>query len=147
SGAVIGRVLAEADHEVIVVDARDHAAGNCHMKRDAETGVMVHVYGPHIFHTDDVEVWKYVNRFETFQPYTNRVKTTAKGAVYSLPVNLHTINQFFGRTLRPDEARMFLESRADTTIENPKNFEEQALRFIGRDLYEAFFKGYTLKQW
>jgi len=147
SGAVIGRALAEAGHTVTVADGRDHIAGNCHTERDAATGVMVHVYGPHIFHTDDAEVWDYVNRFQTFQPYKNRVKTTVGGQVYSLPINLHTINQFFGKTLRPDEAKAFIETQADTSIEDPQTFEEQALRFVGRDLYEAFFKGYTEKQW
>lgn len=153
SGAVIGRHLAEAGHRITIVDARDHVAGNCHTERDAETGVMVHVYGPHIFHTDDAEVWDYVNRFETFQPYKNRVKTTSRDpqgelGVFSLPVNLHTINQFFRKTLRPDEARAFItEEQADTSIADPQTFEEQALRFVGRDLYEAFFKGYTIKQW
>ena len=88
-----------------------------------------------------------MNRYETFQPYKNRVKTTSQGAVYSLPVNLHTINQFFGQTLRPDEAKTFLEGKADTSISDPQTFEDQALRFVGRDLYEAFFKGYTIKQW
>lgn len=146
SGAVIGRELAQAGWRVEVIEARDHIAGNCHTERDAETGVMVHVYGPHIFHTDDAEVWDYVNRFEIFLPYKNRVKTTYDGKVYSLPVNLHTINQFFGRSFRPDEARAFIEEIAEP-IEAPENFEEQALRFVGRDLYEAFFKGYTRKQW
>ena len=146
SGAVIGRMLAEAGHRITIVDARPHVAGNCHTERDADTDVMVHIYGPHIFHTDDAEVWDYVNRYETFLPYKNRVKTTSQGAVYSLPVNLHTINQFFGQTLRPDEAKIFLESKADTTISDPQTFEEQALRFVGPDLYEAFFKGYTIKQ-
>jgi UDP-galactopyranose mutase len=147
SGAVIGRELAEAGHRISIVDARSHIAGNCHTQRDPETGVMVHVYGPHIFHTDDREVWDYVNRFEAFLPYQNRVKTTSGGKVFSLPVNLHTINQFFGKTLRPDEARAFIEELADTTIDDPQTFEEQALRFVGQDLYEAFFKGYTMKQW
>ncbi|MBR0554840.1 UDP-galactopyranose mutase [Ciceribacter sp. L1K23] len=147
SGAVIGRELAEAGYEVEIFDSRDHIAGNCHTERDPETGVMVHVYGPHIFHTDDAEVWNYVNRFQAFLPYKNRVKTTSGGQVYSLPINLHTINQFFGKTLRPDEARAFIETQADTTIEDPQTFEEQALRFVGNDLYEAFLKGYTQKQW
>lgn len=147
SGAVIGRMLAEAGHRITVVDARAHVGGNCHTERDAKSGVMVHVYGPHIFHTDDAEVWDYVNRFAAFRPYRNRVKTTSQGAVYSLPVNLHTINQFFGQTLRPDEARVFLEGKADTSIADPQTFEEQALRFVGPELYEAFFKGYTIKQW
>ena len=147
SGAVVGRRLAEAGHRVTVMDARPHAAGNCHTARDSETGVMVHVYGPHIFHTDDAEVWAYVNSFGTFMPYRNRVKSTVAGQVFSLPINLHTINQFFGKTLRPDEARAFIAAQADTTITDPQNFEEQALSMLGRPLYEAFFKGYTEKQW
>lgn len=147
SGAVIGRKLAEAGHRCRIIDARDHIGGNCHTRRDAETGVMMHVYGPHIFHTDDEEVWAYVNSFARFMPFQNRVKTTAQGAVYSLPINLLTINQFFGKTMRPDEARDFIAAQADTSITEPQSFEEQALRFVGRDLYEAFFKGYTEKQW
>lgn len=147
SGAVAGRVLAEAGHKVTVIDARDHIAGNCHTERCSDTGVMVHVYGPHIFHTDDAEVWEYVNHFARFMPYKNRVKATTGGAVYSLPINLHTINQFFGQTLRPDEARAFIDAQADTSITDPQTFEEQALRFVGPALYEAFFKGYTIKQW
>ena len=147
SGAVIGRHLAELGHAITIVDARDHIAGNCHTERDAETGVLVHVYGPHIFHTDDAEVWDYVNRYATFMPYKNRVKTISGGRVFSLPVNLHTINQFFGATMGPDAARAFLTAQADTTISDPQTFEEQALRFVGQGLYEAFFKGYTQKQW
>jgi len=147
SGAVIGRKLADQGVTVTIIDSRDHIGGNCHTERDAETGVMVHVYGPHIFHTDDEEVWDYVNSFTTFRPYKNRVKATSRGQVYSLPINLHTINQFFGKSLRPDEAVAFIEGQADETISDPKTFEEQALRFVGRDLYEAFFKGYTQKQW
>ncbi|WP_022708422.1 UDP-galactopyranose mutase [Paracoccus zeaxanthinifaciens] len=147
SGAVIGRELAEAGHECRIIDARDHIAGNCYSERDEDTGVMVHTYGPHIFHTDDEGVWDYVNRFASFMPYQNRVKSTTQGAVYSLPVNLLTINQFFGRTMRPEEARAFIESKADTSIDDPQTFEEQALRFVGPELYQAFFKGYTEKQW
>ena len=147
TGAVIARDLAEAGFEVDVFDSRSHIAGNCFTERDGETGVLVHVYGPHIFHTDDAEVWDYVNRYETFLPYKNRVKTTVGGQVYSLPVNLHTINQFFGKTFRPDEAKAFIEEQADTSIADPQTFEEQALRFVGRALYEAFFEGYTRKQW
>ena len=147
SGAVIGRELAEAGHDCRIIDARPHIAGNCHTERDTETGVMMHVYGPHIFHTDDEGVWDYVNRFAQFMPFQNRVKTTAQGRVYSLPINLLTINQFFGTTLRPDEARAFIDSRADTSITEPRTFEEQALRFVGPELYEAFFRGYTEKQW
>lgn len=147
SGAVIGRCLAEAGHECRIIDQRDHIGGNCFTRRDDDTGVMVHVYGPHIFHTDDAEVWDYVTGFAEFMPYQNRVKSTTQGAVYSLPVNLLTINQFFGKTLRPEEARDFIATQGDARITDPQTFEEQALRFVGRDLYEAFFKGYTEKQW
>lgn len=147
SGAVIARLLAEKGIESTVFDKRSHIAGNCHSERDSETNVMLHVYGPHIFHTDDKEVWDFVNTYSEFMPYTNRVKAIYKGNVYLLPVNLHTINQFFNKTLRPDEARAFIESKADKTIVEPQNFEEQAISMIGRELYEAFFKGYTRKQW
>ena len=147
SGAVIARALAEAGHRATVIDARPHAAGNCHTARCPETGVLVHVYGPHIFHTDDAQVWDYVNRFETFRPYRNRVKSTARGAVYALPINLHTINQFFAATMGPKEARAFIAARADASITEPRNFEEQALKMIGPELYETFMKGYTEKQW
>ncbi|HCM9256288.1 TPA: UDP-galactopyranose mutase [Enterobacter cloacae subsp. dissolvens] len=147
SGAVIARLLAEQGISSVVFDKRSHIAGNCHSERDPQTNVMLHVYGPHIFHTDDKEVWDFVNTYSEFMPYTNRVKAVYKGNVYLLPVNLHTINQFFNKTLRPDEARAFIESKADKSIVDPQNFEEQAISMIGRELYEAFFKGYTRKQW
>lgn len=146
SGAVIARELAEAGHDIDVVDARDHIGGNSHTQRNAD-GVMVHVYGPHIFHTQHQNVWDYVNRFGVMMPYNHRVKALAKGSAYSLPVNLLTINQFFNKTFSPAEAEAFVHSIADTTITTPITFEDQALRFVGRDLYEAFFKGYTKKQW
>lgn len=147
SCAVIARDLAERGRRIDIFEKRAHVAGNCHTERDPASGVMLHAYGPHIFHTDDDEVWAYVNRYMEFKPYVNRVKATTQGRVYSLPINLHTINQFFGKTLSPGEAQAFIEQQADTTIASPTSFEEQALRFVGRDLYEAFFKGYTLKQW
>ncbi|MAR00975.1 MAG: UDP-galactopyranose mutase [Oceanospirillaceae bacterium] len=145
--AVIARMLASESYKVTVLDSRPHVAGNCHSDRDAETGVMTHVYGPHIFHTDDQQVWEYVNQFVNFIPYTNRVKTTSQGRVYSLPINLHTINQFFDKTFSPDEAKNFIESLGAHGITEPQTFEDQALKFVGKDLYEAFFKGYTMKQW
>jgi UDP-galactopyranose mutase len=147
SGAVIARELAAQGHKVQVFEARSHIGGNCHTERDVETGVMTHVYGPHIFHTDNEEVWAYIKQFARFMPYVNRVKAVSGGKVFTLPVNLLTINQFFGRNFRPDEARAFIESLADRSIADPVSFEEQAMRFVGRELYEAFFKGYTLKQW
>ncbi len=148
SGAVIARELAEQGYQIKVVDKRNHIAGNCHTERDNETNVMVHQYGPHIFHTDDEEVWQFVNKYGEMMPYTNRVKSTVNGQVYSLPVNLHTINQFFGKAFSPKEAYDFIvNEQADKSIDEPQSFEEQALKFVGRDLYEAFFKGYTQKQW
>lgn len=147
SGAVIARILAEQGYRCQVVDERRHLAGNCHTERDQDTGIMVHYYGPHIFHTSNEQVWRFVNQFAEFKPYTNRVKTTIKGRVYSLPINLHTINQFFNKAFSPKQAKEFLREVADNNIQTPKNFEEQALKFVGSDLYKAFFKGYTRKQW
>lgn len=147
SGAVLARELAATGDRVQVFDTRPHVAGNCHTERDPESGVMIHKYGPHIFHTDNERVWDYLNQFTTFMPYTNRVKTTTCEQVFSLPVNLHTINQFFDKTFSPSQAREFIESQADLSITDPQTFEEQALRFVGPRLYEAFFKGYTQKQW
>lgn len=147
SCAVIARSLAERGHLIQIIEQRSHVAGNCHTERDANSGVMLHVYGPHIFHTNDEEVWNYVNRFMEFKPYVNRVKAVTRGQIFSLPINLHTINQFFGKTFSPNEAKAFIEQQADLSITEPANFEEQALRFVGRELYEAFFRGYTLKQW
>ncbi|GBQ21397.1 UDP-galactopyranose mutase [Acetobacter estunensis NRIC 0472] len=143
----MARALAENGHDILLIDERSHVAGNCHTTRDAETGVMVHHYGPHIFHTSSDRVWNYINRFGSFRPYINRVKAQSGGRVYSLPINLLTINQFFGTTLRPDEARAFIAAKADRSITEPRSFEEQALSMIGPELYEAFFHGYTLKQW
>ena len=147
SGAVIARELAQSDHQITVIDSRDHIGGNCHTYRDNQTNIMVHKYGPHIFHTDNEEVWQYINQFGEMMPYVNRVKAITGNAVYSLPINLHTINQFFNKTLSPNEAKDFIAAQADTSIANPQSFEEQALRFIGAPLYEAFFKHYTIKQW
>jgi len=147
SGAVIANQLAQAGYTVDVFETRPHVAGNCYSERDSETGVMVHVYGPHIFHTDNERAWEFVNRYAEFKPYVNRVKAITGGKVYTLPINLLTINQFFDKTMRPAEAQEFLGNLGDKSIENPTTFEDQALRFVGRDLYEAFFKTYTIKQW
>lgn len=147
SGAVIARELAEAGYTVEVVETRNHIAGNCHTERDPESGVLVHKYGPHIFHTADDRVWEYIQRFGEFLPYTNRVKATTDGKVYSLPINLLTINQLFGKSFSPDEAKAFIASQADNSIDEPQNFEEQALKFVGETIYNAFFKHYTIKQW
>ncbi|ENU38352.1 MULTISPECIES: UDP-galactopyranose mutase [Acinetobacter] len=147
TGAVVGRELAEAGHHVKIIDQRSHIAGNCFTKRDEQTNVMEHVYGPHIFHTSDEQVWEYINKHGTFMPYINRVKTNYQNQVYSLPINLHTINQFYKKSFNPTQAKEWISSIADQSIKEPQNFEQQALKFVGKDLYEAFFKGYTKKQW
>ena len=105
SGAVIAHELARAGHEIDVFDPRPHVAGNCYTERDADTGILLHRYGPHIFHTDNERVWDYVRRFDEFMPFINRVKAVVRGHVYSMPVNLHTINQYFGLCLNPADAR------------------------------------------
>lgn len=148
AGSVLAHELAQSGHyKIVVFEERRHIAGNCHTERDAATGVMLHTYGPHIFNTSRADVWDYVNRFATFMPFTNRVKAITSRGVFSLPINLLTINQFFQKTLSPQEAQAFIQGLGDRSIEEPRNFEEQALRFLGRDLYEAFFYGYTKKQW
>ncbi|MDU7672042.1 MAG: UDP-galactopyranose mutase [Klebsiella michiganensis] len=147
SGVVIARQLAEQGHHIRIIDQRDHIGGNSYDARDPQTDVMVHVYGPHIFHTDNETVLNYVTQHAEMMPYVNRVKATVNGQVFSLPINLHTINQFFAKTCSPDEARALIAEKGDSSILEPKTFEEQALRFIGKELYEAFFKGYTIKQW
>jgi UDP-galactopyranose mutase len=147
SGAVIARELAEAGYNLFVFDSRSHVAGNCHTQRDSETNVMVHVYGPHIFHTSNEHVWEYIQKFDDFIPFINRVKSQFDGSIYSLPINLMTINSFFGKTFNPKEAANFIDSLGDKSINEPVSFEEQALKFVGQELYNAFFKGYTEKQW
>jgi len=146
SGATLARALAEQGHPVQVIDERDHVAGNCHTEIDAETGVLVHRYGPHIFHTDDDRIWEFLSRFTAFAPYRHRVIASARGQMYRLPINLHTLCQFFGRSFTPAEAEAHLAASA-LPIAEPQYFEEQALATVGRALYETFLEGYTRKQW
>jgi UDP-galactopyranose mutase len=148
SGAVLARQLAEAlPCHVAVMDARSHIAGNCHTARDAATGIMVHQYGPHIFNTDNEAVWDYVRAFGEWIPYENRVKAVTPRGIFSMPINLLTINQLFGKVMSPAEARAHLAGLGESNGQPPQNFEEQALQMFGRELYETFFLGYTLKQW
>jgi UDP-galactopyranose mutase len=149
SGAVLAHRLSEliADCTIDIWEEKSHIAGNCYTERDSETGIMVHRYGPHIFNTDKKEIWEYVNSFTEFRPYVHRVKAVHNGKIYSLPVNLYTLNQFFNKTFTPQTAKPFLEALGNKGISHPQNFEEQALHFIGKELYHAFFYGYTKKQW
>ena len=148
SGAVIAEQLSKKFNcHILLIDERPHIGGNCFTNRDDSTGIMIHQYGPHIFNTDSKEVWEYINGFCNMMPFINRVKTIYKGQVYSLPINLHTINQFFGKNFSPKEAESFISNLGDKTIIDPTNFEDQAFHMIGKDLYDAFFYGYTKKQW
>jgi UDP-galactopyranose mutase len=148
AGAVLARELVESGKfKVTVLDERSHVAGNCHTERDEETGVMVHKYGPHIFNTSREDVWTYVNQWGKFEPFVNRVKAVTGKGVFSLPINLLTINQFFDKKLTPQEARDFVGSLGDSSIKEPQSFEDQALKFLGKEFYQNFFYGYTKKQW
>ena len=146
SGATFARLAAEDDVRVDVIDRRDHIGGNCFSYEDGETGVEVHKYGPHIFHTCNESVFRFVSRFTNLNPFVHRVKAVCQGRDYPLPVNLDTINTFFGENLTPDEARVFIEEKR---VRFPRitNFQEYVLDALGRELYEAFYHGYTLKQW
>ncbi len=147
AGSVIARSLADQGIPSLLIDRRSHVAGMCYADRDEETGVMVHRFGPHIFHTNHEQVWEFVNRFDDFAPWINRVKAVNRHGVFSMPINLHTINQLFGKSMSPAEARRWIESKQDRSITEPKNAEEQLLRFVGKEIYEGFFCGYTTKQW
>jgi UDP-galactopyranose mutase len=145
-GAVMAHELTTAGRSVLVLDKRRHIGGNCHSEDDPTTGVNVHTYGTHIFHTADRGIWDYVNQFSEFNRYQHRVLTVAGGRVYSMPINLGTINQFFGTRLTPQEAEQFLAAKREP-IAAPSNLEDKAISLIGRELYQAFIKGYTQKQW
>ena len=146
SGSVFGRLAAEAGHDSTIIDCRNHIGGNCYSYADKETGIEIHKYGPHIFHTNNKEVWDFINRFSNFNNYVNRVKALSNGSIYSLPINLSTINQFFGKTMTPSEAEKFIKERR-IHKDSINNFEESVLASIGLELYEAFYKYYTIKHW
>jgi UDP-galactopyranose mutase len=108
---------------------------------------MVHTYGPHIFHTQHEHVWEFITRFGVMMPYRHRVRAMVGDKAFQMPMNLTLINEFFGTSFSPAEAEAFIATKADSTITNPVSFEDQGLRFVGRELYDAFFAGYTKKQW
>jgi len=147
SGAVIARELATNGYKIDIFESRTHVAGNCHTEIDSETNIMVHKYGPHIFHTSNKKIWDYINQFGQIMPFTNRVKAIYKGQVYSLPVNLLTINSLFKKSMSPKEAIEFISKKSIKFDYEPITFEEQALKLVGAEIYEAFLKGYTIKQW
>lgn len=148
-GSVIAeRIAIDKDERVMVIDKRNHFGGNCYSENDKETGIEFHKYGTHIFHTSNNKVWKYINKFTSFNGYRHQVLTVYKNRVYQMPINLETINSFYGINLRPFEVDDFLnrEIRKEKIL-TPQNLEEKAISLIGRPLYEAFIKGYTEKQW
>ncbi|MBX3581206.1 MAG: NAD(P)-binding protein [Rhizobiaceae bacterium] len=147
SGATVARNLADAGHSTKVVEARAHVGGHCHTERDPETGIMKHVHGPHIFHSDDEEVWRFVSRFSQFETFDFKVNAQRGERLYPLPINLDTLRLFFGKDFTAAEAEDHVRTCTVQLAYPPRNFEEQALSTVGPKLYEAFFKGYTQKQW
>lgn len=144
-GAVCARELKDAGKSVLVIDKRAHLAGNVYTKKI--DGINVHNYGAHIFHTNDKEVWNYVQRFATFNRFTNSPIANYRGELYSLPFNMYTFNRMWG-VVSPEEARLKIEEQQKANgIECPKNLEEQAISLVGLDIYNKLIKGYTEKQW
>lgn len=142
-GSVFARQMADAGRTVLIVDRRSHIGGNCYSQRI--DGINVHRYGPHIFHTNDESVWHFVNRFAKFNNYRHRGVVRAGERLFSFPINLQTLHQLWG-VATPNEAKQKL-SEVREPISSPQNLEEHALSQIGRELYETFIRGYTLKQW
>ncbi len=145
---VAERAASQLDKRVLVLERREHIGGNAYSEAEPETGIEVHRYGAHLFHTSNKRVWDYVNQFTDFTGYQHRVFAKYQGQVYTFPMNLHLINQFFGKSHSPDEAReLIAEQASEIDTKDAKNLEEKAISLIGRPLYEAFVKGYTAKQW
>ena len=144
-GAVFAQQAKAAGKSVLVIDKRDHIAGNVYTKE--MEGINVHIYGAHIFHTNNKQVWDYVNQFAEFNRFTNSPVANYHGELYSLPFNMYTFNKMWG-VVTPDEAAAKIEEqRLSAGITEPKNLEEQAISLVGTDIYEKLVKGYTEKQW
>lgn len=143
---VAERAADDLGARVVALERRSHIGGNAYSYRESGTGIEVHQYGSHLFHTSNEEVWNYVNRFTAFNDYRHHVFTLHKGKAYSLPINLLTLSNFFGRSFTPEEAREVMAAQADRRA-SASNLEEKAISLIGEPLYEAFIKGYTHKQW
>ena len=142
------RAANELGKRVLVLDRRDHIGGNAYSEAEPETGIEVHRYGAHLFHTSNERVWEYVNRFTDFTGYRHHVRTIHDGQVYQFPMGLGLISEFFGRYYTPTEARALIaEQAAEIDSDEVTNLEEKAISLIGRPLYEAFVKNYTAKQW
>jgi len=146
-GLTVAERAAARGLDVLVLDRRDHIGGNAWSEREPSTGIEVHRYGAHLFHTSNERVWHYVSRFSAFTSYVHRVWTVHSGEVYPMPINLGTINQFFRSAMSPAQARDLVARQAAEVTGEPANLEERAISLIGRPLYEAFVRGYTAKQW
>ena len=144
-GATFAQQAHEAGKTVLVVDRRDHIAGNVYTSRIE--GINVHSYGAHIFHTNDRRVWRYVGRFAEFNRFTNAPVANYKGELYSLPFNMYTFNRMWGVVTPKEAAAKIEEQRRAAGITQPRNLEEQAISLVGTDIYEKLVKGYTEKQW
>jgi UDP-galactopyranose mutase len=142
------QIATKLDREVLIIEKRDHIGGNAWSEIHPQSGIEVHKYGSHLFHTSHEEVWRYVNQFTEFNNYQHHVWTKHKNEVFSLPINLATISQFYNKFLNPKEAIELINSeRESIEIREDANFESLAMSTIGKPLYEAFIKGYTKKQW
>jgi UDP-galactopyranose mutase len=142
------RCANELGLRVVVVERRPHIGGNAYSEPEPETGIEIHRYGAHLFHTSNAQVWEYANRFTVFTGYQHRVFSIYKGRVYPLPINLATICEYFGAAMSPAEARALIaEQAAEVEAGQAVNLEQKAVSLIGRPLYEAFIRGYTFKQW
>jgi len=145
---VAERVAGRLGRRVVVLERRPHLGGNAYSEDEPQTGIEVHRYGAHLFHTSNRRVWDYVRQFTEFTSYQHRVFSVSKGQVYPMPINLGTVCQYFGRHLTPDEARAMVRAQAgELAPSDVTNLEDRAISLIGRPLYEAFVRGYTEKQW
>ena len=143
-GAVFAREATDAGKKCLVIDKRSHVGGNVYTEKIE--GINVHIYGAHIFHTNNKKVWDYLNQFITFNRFTNSPVANYKGELYSLPFNMYTFNKMWG-VVTPEEARLKIEEQKKEITGEPRNLEEQAISLVGRDIYEKLIKGYTEKQW
>ncbi len=145
-GAVFARQKTDEGKKCLVIDRRDHIAGNIYSKKIEE--IDVHVYGPHIFHTDKEDVWQYVNRFAEFNHFLYSPVANYNGELYNLPFNMNTFTKMWPDVKTPEQARAKIDEQVKASgITEPKNLEEQAISLVGTDIYEKLIKGYTQKQW
>ena len=143
-GAVFAREATDAGKKVLVIDKRNHIAGNVYTEMIED--IHVHKYGAHIFHTNNKKIWDYITKFATFNRFTNSPIANYKGEIYSMPFNMYTFNKMWG-SVTPEEALLRIEEQKREIVDEPKNLEEQAISLVGRDIYEKLIKGYTEKQW